>query len=75
MRKGIKIKKVIITGRDVKAIDQNDNEIKITRSERNILMDYEDECYIALIKKMYANTKVLDENFSVVKDGEEVFHI
>lgn len=75
LKKGQKIWAVYINDGRVSAISKSADEIKLTRSQRNALMDYENPNYIENIQKEFCNKGCLHEGFSVMKDGNVVFEL
>lgn len=73
MKKGIQIKRVIVDGDRVKAYDQSDTEIKLTRSQRSVLSSYKREDYIELITKEWHNDHAIHSEFTVEKNGKLVY--
>lgn len=83
MKKGKQLKKVIINNGFCQAYDNEDSEIKLSRSERNSLTrlpqkgrgytnrinEYVDN----IIKTFGGNPEVLSSEFTVVKDGDIKF--
>jgi len=72
-RKGIKIKQVIIQNGNVTAIDNDGESINLTRTERNILRGFRSNTYVQDIIKCFGNKNILDDDYSVIKDGETKF--
>ena len=73
MKKGKQFMNVTIDGDIVIAKDQDNNEIKLTRSQRMILKGYKDPGYILNIKKEWHNDHAIHPDFTVVKNGEVVY--
>lgn len=73
MKKGQQIKKVIVDGQLITAIDQDGKEIKLTRSQRDILSRYKSEEYISNIKREWHNDHVIHPEFIVEKNGKIVY--
>ena len=73
IKKGKQLKKVIINKDIVTALDSDDNEIGLTRSQRRKLIRYKQKTYIQDIKNEWQNSHVIHNDFAVVKDGEVVY--
>jgi hypothetical protein len=73
MKKGKQFYKVILDGERVSAIDQDNSEIKLTRSQRMILGKYKDPNYILNIKKEWHNDHAIHSEFTVEKNGKLVY--
>ena len=75
MKKGEQIFKVVIdAGKRVSIETSNKELLKVTRSQRNALMNWKDNPnYVTDIVRAFSNDKILHPQFSVVQDGETVF--
>lgn len=69
MKKGVKLLKVITKDGHVTAIDTNGEEVKLSRSERNVLTDYKDKNYINNIRKVFGNNDAIADGFTMEKNG------
>ena len=69
MKKGEKIKKVIIDKGFVTAYDSSGNPIKLTRGERSALSATRDDKYYDNIYKTFGSKNVLDVGFTLIKNG------
>ena len=74
MRKGIKFKLVVIDHGKLTAYDEDHNEVKLTRLERSIMINYKSNTYIEDIKHMFSNPNIVADDFKVISDGKEVFN-
>lgn len=74
MRKGTKIKTIAITAAGtVTATDSEGSNVKLTRSQRNIVTTYKRGNYIERVEKEFGRS-VLDPDFVVIgPTGEIVF--
>lgn len=72
MKKGQKICSVTITKGIVVAKDAEGNDIKLTRTQRNLLSSVKSKTYIADIEKEWFKG-VLDNNFTIMKDGKAIY--
>lgn len=75
MKKGEQIYLVIIDGgKRVSILTIDQEPLKVTRSQRNALMNWKDNPnYVTDIVRAFSNDKILHPQFSVVQDGETVF--
>lgn len=73
IKKGKQLKKVIINKGIVTALDSGDNEIGLTRSQRQTLIRYKQKTYKQDIQKEWQNSHVIHNDFTVIKDGEVVY--
>lgn len=75
MKKGEQIYMVIINdGKRVSIQTIDKKPLKVTRSQRNALMNWKDNPnYVTDIVRAFSNDKILHPQFSVVQDGETVF--
>jgi hypothetical protein len=73
IKKGKQIKKVIINKDIVTALDSDNNEIGLTRSQRKTLIRYKQKEYIQDIQKEWQNSHVIHTDFTVIKNGEVVY--
>ena len=71
MKKGVRIKKVSIDKGFVTAYDSEGNILKLTRGERNALIDYKSDNYIVNIQKVFGHKDILDDGFTVFKNGSK----
>lgn len=70
-RKTQTINKVIIENKIITVFDQNNNQMKVTRAQRNVLSNYSDPNYKDNIKKAFDNPKILGSEFVVIVNGTE----
>ena len=75
MKKGEQIYMVTINdGKRVCIQTVDKKPLKVTRSQRNVLMNWKDNPnYVTDIVRSFSNDKILHPQFSVVQDGETVF--
>lgn len=75
MKKGEQIYMVTINdGKRVSIQTVDKKPLKVTRSQRNALMNWKDNPnYVTDIVRAFSNDKILHPHFSVVQDGETVF--
>lgn len=73
IKKGKQLKKVIINKGIVTALDSDNNEIGLTRSQRQKLTHYKQPTYIQDIEREWQNSHVIHNDFTVIKDGEVVY--
>lgn len=73
MRKGVQIFEVRIENGQVVAKDANGGNIKLSRTQRNALANYNNAKYIANIQRAFNSDKILSESFTVYDNGEKVF--
>lgn len=73
IKKGIQIYMVIMNGKHVDVLDVGQTPLKVTRTQRNLLTDVKNPNYIEDIQKEFGNSKILHNNYSVVKDGKTVY--
>jgi len=73
MKKGEQIYLVIIDCSRVSILTIDQTPLKVTRSQRNTLMNWKSETYITDVIKAFSNDNILHPKFSVVQDGETVF--
>lgn len=75
MKKGEQIYMVTINdGKRVSIQTIDKKPLKVTRSQRNALMNWKDNPnYVTDIVRAFSNDKILHSQFSVVQDGETVF--
>ena len=73
MKKGEQIYLVIIDCSRVSILTIDQKPLKVTRSQRNTLMNWKSETYITDVIKAFSNDSILHPNFSVVQDGVTVF--
>ena len=75
MKKGEQIYMVTINdGKRVSIQTVDKKPLKVTRSQRNALMNWKDNPnYVTDIVRAVSNDKILHPQFSVVQDGETVF--
>lgn len=73
LRKGQKIWTVIIEDGILKAYTKDMTEIKLTRSERNVLSKYKEPDYFENINKEFSHNEPLHTDFSIMKNGVLVF--
>ena len=71
MKKGVRIKEVIIEKGIITAYDSKGNLLKLTRGERNALADYKNENYIANIQKTFGHKDILDDDYTITKNGSK----
>lgn len=73
MKKGNKLAKVEITNGFVVVTKVDGSVAKLSRSERNALSNYKDRDYVNTIKKVFGNPEILEDGFTVVKNGVTKF--
>ena len=73
IKKGKQLKKVIINKGIVTALDSDNNEIGLTRSQRQKLTHYKQPTYIQDIEREWQNSHVIHNDFTVIKDGDVVY--
>lgn len=73
MKKGTKIKTVYVDRGIIKAYTSDMTEIPINRSQRKALSDYNNPRYIENLSKEFSRKELLDEDFSIIKDGVLVY--
>ena len=73
IKKGIQIYMVIMNGKHVDVLDVDQTPLKVTRTQRNLLTNVKNPNYIEDIQKEFGNSKILHNNYSVVKDGKTVY--
>lgn len=73
MGKVVKIFLVRISKGYTAALDKNLNEIKITRTQRNILCKWKDPNYEQNIEKAFQTPNILAPGFSVEHNGMIVY--
>lgn len=73
IKKGKQLKKVIINKGIVTALDSDDNEIGLTRSQRQILTNHKSKTYKQDIEREWQNSHVIHNDFTVIKDGEVIY--
>lgn len=67
------LKKVTIENGIINAYDQNENRIKLTRSQRNAITKYQAPNFEELVQKEWQNKNVIHDKFTITKDGELVY--
>lgn len=74
MKKGTQIWRVVVDeGSRVSIMDSDRNPVKVTRSQRNALIDWKNEKFLVNIIKEFSNNKILHSEFTIVQNGEIVF--
>ena len=73
MKKGEQIYLVIIDCSRVNILTVDQKPIKVTRSQRNALVNWKSDNYVADVIKAFSNDNILHPKFSVVQDGVTVF--
>lgn len=74
MKKGTQIWRVVVDeGSRVSIMDSDRNPVKVTRSQRNALIDWKNEKFLVNIIKEFSNNKILHPEFTIVQNGEIVF--
>ena len=73
MKKGEQIYLVIIDCSRVNILTIDQKPLKVTRSQRNALINWKSKNYVTDIIKAFSNDNILHPNFSVVQDGVTVF--
>lgn len=73
MKKGNKLTKVEITNGYVSAYKADGTTAKLSRSERNVLANYKSKSYVDDIIKAFGNPEILEDGFTVIKNGEVKF--
>ena len=83
MKKKVRIKEVVIkeqisngiSNKIVEVTAEDGKSIKLSRTERQILMGYKNPDYLESIKKGFSNPDILSKDFKVYKNGELKFYI
>lgn len=76
LKKGMKISKLDIVKGIVTATTKDGIEITLTSSDRRVLTSYKNNTqYVENIQKHFGNKEILENEFSVYKDGKLVFHM
>lgn len=70
MKKGLKLKKVIISDGIVTAYLTDTSIAKLSRAERNALADYKNENYCQIIEKIFGNKNIFDDDFVIIKNNK-----
>ena len=74
MKKGTQIWRVVVDeGSRVSIMDSDRNPVKVTRSQRNALIDWKNEKFLMNVIKEFSNSKILHPEFTIVQNGEIVF--
>jgi hypothetical protein len=74
MKKGTQIWRVVVDeGSRVSIMDSDRNPVKVTRSQRNALIDWKNEKFLVNVIKEFSNNKILHPEFTIVQNGEIVF--
>lgn len=74
MKKGTQIWRVVVDECSrVSIMDSDRNPVKVTRSQRNALIDWKNEKFLVNIIKEFSNNKILHPEFTIVQNGEIVF--
>lgn len=74
MKKGTQIWRVVVDeGSRVSIMDSDRNPVKVTRSQRNALIDWKNEKFLMNVIKEFSNNKILHPDFTIVQNGEIVF--
>jgi hypothetical protein len=74
MKKGTQIWRVVVDESSrVSIMDSDRNPVKVTRSQRNALIDWKNEKFLVNIIKEFSNNKILHPEFTIVQNGEIVF--
>lgn len=71
MKKGVQIKEIFIEKGIITAYDSTGNLLKLTRGERKVLSDYKNENYITNIQKTFGRKDVLDDDFTITRNGSK----
>ena len=69
MKKGEQIVRVETNNGRMTVTGTNGSNIKLSRTERNILADYKNPNYVEDIIKVFGNSDVLADGFTFVKNG------
>lgn len=70
MKKGLKLKKVVISDGIVTAYLTDTSIAKLSRAERNALADYKNENYCQIIEKIFGNKNIFDDDFVIIKNNK-----
>ena len=70
MKKGLKLKKVVISDGIVTAYLTDTSMAKLSRAERNALADYKNENYCQIIEKLFGNKNIFDDDFVIIKNNK-----
>lgn len=73
MKKGDIIEMVKITDKMVEVVNQDGENVKVTRTQRNKFLDYKNPDYLKNLAKEFSNAHVVSADFFVIRDGEYVF--
>lgn len=73
MKKGVQIYLVIINDTKVNILDIDQNPIKVTRTQRNVIMNYKADNYETNIINAFSNHNILHPQYSVVQNGITVY--
>ena len=72
IRKRTQIKKVVITKGFIEVFDTNDETIKLTRQQRNLLGHYKNPNFVENLQKEFGNNHILSDDFSIEHDGKVI---
>ena len=73
MKKGERLVKIEIIDGRMTITGTSESNIKLSRTERNILSDYKNPNYVDNIIKVFGNSDVLADGFTVIKNGVTKF--
>ena len=69
MKKGEKLLSVNIENGKVTVFNDKGCTVKLSRSERNALTNYKNQSYVDDIEKLFGNSDIFDQNFTITKNG------
>ena len=69
MKKGEKLLSVNIENGKVTVFNDKGYTVKLSRSERNALTNYKNQSYVDDIEKLFGNSDIFDQNFTITKNG------
>ena len=73
LRKGVSIELVCIDKDNVIAIDTNNESVKLTRNQRKLFTMYNNPEFLDMIYKEFSRPTILDDNFTITKNGKIVY--
>ncbi len=73
MKKGEKLICVETSNGRVSVRSTEGSNVKLSRSERNVLSDYKNPNYVSDIIKTFGNPDILADGFTVIKNGVTKF--
>ena len=73
MKKGEQIVRVETNNGRMTVTGTNGSNIKLSRTERNVLSDYKNPSYVNDIIKTFGNPEIIADGFTFVKNGVTKF--